>query len=357
MHENSLSSMNKARNILVIYTGGTIGMIKDARTGILAPFDFSQLQKQIPELNQLSANVSAVSFEKPIDSSNMDVEHWQQLARTIGDNYESYDGFVILHGSDTMSYTASALSFMLENLSKPVILTGSQLPIGVVRTDGKENIITSIEIASEHREGVPVVSEVAIYFEYQLYRGNRTYKYNAEHFEAFRSPNYPTLAEAGVQIKYNHAALRPAQEGKFSVNPEMDNKIAVLTLFPGVSRHIVEAATRIKENKVLIIRTFGSGNAMTHSWFLELLRGAIDDGLIIINVSQCRAGGVSQGRYETSAQLEKMGVISAGDMMIEATITKSMHLLGRGLSGTFFKKAFTTDLRGELTAPELKTTA
>ena len=345
--------MNKARNILVIYTGGTIGMIKDVHTGILAPFDFSQLRKQIPELNQLSANVTAVSFEKPIDSSNMDLEHWQQLAKTIGDNYKLYDGFVILHGSDTMSYTASALSFMLKNLSKPVILTGSQLPIGVVRTDGKENIITTIEIASEHRDGVPVVSEVAIYFEYQLYRGNRTYKYNAEHFMAFRSPNYPTLAEAGVQIKFNIPALRQSQGGEFSVQLEMDNKIAVLTLFPGISRHIVEAATRIKDNKVLIVGTFGSGNAMTHSWFLELLRGAINDGLMVINVSQCRAGGVSQGRYETSAQLEKMGVISAGDMMIEAAITKSMHLLGSGLKGASFKEAFTTNLSGELTAPEV----
>lgn len=201
--------MSAQRNVLVIYTGGTIGMIKNAETGTLAPFDFTQLQKQIPEINQLSASVSTLSFEKPIDSSNMGLEHWQKLAGMIAVNYDDYDGFVILHGSDTMAFTASALSFMLQNLSKPIILTGSQLPIGVVRTDGKENFITSIEIASSYAQGKAMVPEVAIYFEYQLYRGNRTYKYNAEHFEAFRSPNYPQLAKAGVHIKYNSEHIRP----------------------------------------------------------------------------------------------------------------------------------------------------
>ncbi len=344
--------MEKTRNVLVIYTGGTIGMIKDAHTGLLAPFDFDQLQLQIPELNQLTANVSAVSFEKPIDSSNMDLSDWQLLAEIIQREYENYDGFVILHGSDTMSYTAAALSFMLKNLAKPVILTGSQLPIGVVRTDGKENIITAIEIAADSFDNLPAVPEVAVYFEYQLYRGNRTYKYNAEHFEAFRSPNYPVLAEAGVNIRYNRNAIKKIRSTEtFAVLPAMDNSVAVLSLFPGISRHIIDAALHIPDNKVLIMRTFGSGNAMTHPWFLTALKGAINQGLIIINSTQCRAGGVSQGRYETSASLEKMGVISSGDMVIEASIAKSMHLLGKNLSKAEFKELFTSNICGELTVP------
>ncbi len=349
--------MTKKRNILVIYTGGTIGMIKDARTGILKPFDFNQLQKQIPELNQLSAQVTAVSFEKPIDSSNMDISHWTILAGIIKENYDSYDGFVILHGSDTMSYTASALSFMLKNLGKPVVLTGSQLPIGVVRTDGKENIITAIEIAADHRDGVPLVPEVAIYFEYQLYRGNRTCKYNAEHFEAFRSPNFPVLAQAGVRINYHREYIRPVPDKPFDTDVRMDNKIAVLTLFPGVSQYIVDAALKIPENQVLIMRTFGSGNAMTHPWFIEALESAVTNGLLVVNSTQCLAGGVSQGRYETSAALERMGVISSGDMVIEASITKSMHLLGNGLNEKDFRKQFTSDLCGELTAASFPVTA
>lgn len=341
--------MESERNVLVIYTGGTIGMIKDAHTGILAPFNFDQLQMQIPEISQISAKVSTISFEKPIDSSNMGLEHWTQLAEMVHDNYHDYDGFVILHGSDTMAYTASALSFMFQNLAKPVILTGSQLPIGMVRTDGKENFITSIEIASDYREGKPVVPEVCIYFEYQLYRGNRTYKYNAEHFEAFRSPNYPPLAEAGVHIKYNREAIRKVEQGEFSIDTRMNNHVAVLSLFPGISEHIIEAAMNIPRNQLLIIRTFGSGNAMTYPWFIHSLQQAIINGLMIVNVSQCQGGGVSQGRYETSSQLEKMGVISGGDMQIEAALTKGMHLIGKGLSGAEFAHEFTRNLRGELT--------
>ncbi len=341
--------MSAQRNVLVIYTGGTIGMIKNAETGTLAPFDFTQLQKQIPEINQLSASVSTLSFEKPIDSSNMGLEHWQKLAGMIAVNYDDYDGFVILHGSDTMAFTASALSFMLQNLSKPIILTGSQLPIGVVRTDGKENFITSIEIASSYAQGKAMVPEVAIYFEYQLYRGNRTYKYNAEHFEAFRSPNYPQLAKAGVHIKYNSEHIRPSLE-KLRLDTRMDNHVAVLTLFPGMSPAMVRAGLQVAENKVLIMRTYGSGNAMTHPWFLDALEDAIKSGLIIINVSQCRGGGVSQGRYETSKHLAGLGVLSGGDMIIEAAITKAMHLLAVSSDLADFKRWFTTDLRGELTA-------
>lgn len=324
-------------------------MIKDASTGILAPFDFGQLEKQIPEINQLSTDVETISFEKPIDSSNMGLDDWTRLAEMIRDNYERFDGFVILHGSDTMAYTASALSFMLENLAKPVVLTGSQLPIGMVRTDGKENFITSIEIAGDYRNGVPVVPEVCIYFEYQLYRGNRTHKANTEHFEAFLSPNLPPLAEAGIHIKYNRELIRKCSDGKFSIDTRMDNHVAVLSLFPGISEYIIEAALNIPQNKLLIMRTFGSGNAMTHSWFINALEAAIKRGLIVVNVSQCQGGGVMQGRYETSSQLEEMGVLSGGDMSLEAALTKSMHLIGKGLTGIDFKNTFCKNLRGELT--------
>lgn len=341
--------MESERSVLIIYTGGTIGMFQDAETGILAPFNFDHLQEQIPEINQLPTKVSAISFEPPIDSSNMNLEHWKHLAEIVFDNYELYDGFVILHGSDTMAYTASALSFMFDNLAKPVILTGSQLPIGVVRTDGKENFITAVEIASDYRNGQPLVPEVAIYFEYHLYRGNRTYKYNAEHFEAFHSPNYPSLAEAGVHIKYNLDAIRKPSVEKFVIDTRMQNDVAVLSLFPGISEHIIEAALNIPDNKLLIIRTYGSGNAMTAPWFLEALEKAIDRGLMIVNVSQCQGGGVLQGRYETSSHLERMGIISGSDMQIEAAITKSMHLIGKGLSGGEFALAFRQNLRGEVT--------
>ena len=341
--------METERSVLIIYTGGTIGMFQDPETGILSPFNFDRLQEQIPEINQLPTQVSAISFEHPIDSSNMNLEHWRRLAEMVYENYDNYDGFVLLHGSDTMAYTASALSFMFNNLAKPVILTGSQLPIGVVRTDGKENFITAVEIASDYKNGKPLVPEVAIYFEYHLYRGNRTYKYNAEHFEAFRSPNYPPLAEAGVHIKYNIDAIRKPSEGKFVIDTRMRNEVVVLSLFPGISAHIIEAALSIPENKLLVIRTYGSGNAMTYPWFLLSLEKAIDRGLIIVNVSQCQGGGVLQGRYETSSHLERMGVISGGDMQIEAALTKSMHLIGRGLTGGEFALAFTQNLRGELT--------
>lgn len=341
--------MEIERSVLVIYTGGTIGMFQDAETGILAPFDFDHLQLQIPEINQLPTKVSAISFDAPIDSSNMNLSHWTRIAEMVEENYDAYDGFVILHGSDTMAYTASALSFMFSNLSKPVIFTGSQLPIGVVRTDGKENFITALELASDYRDGKAVVPEVAIYFEYRLYRGNRTYKYHAEQFEAFRSPNYPPLAEAGVHIKYNFENIRQPTGGPFSINTRMDNRVAVLTLFPGISEYIVEAALNIPRNNLLIIRTYGSGNAMTDHWFIDALEAAIDRGLVVVNVSQCQGGSVLQGRYQTSSQLERMGVISGGDMQIEAALTKAMHLIGSGLSGGEFALAFKTNMRGELT--------
>jgi L-asparaginase len=338
-----------SRKVLLIYTGGTIGMIQDPETGGLHPFNFHKLDELIPEVKQLDAQVDSISFKEPIDSSDVDQSHWEKLADYIKEHYDNYDGFVILHGSDTMAYTASALSFIFNNLSKPVILTGSQLPIGVVRTDGKENIITAIEIASDYEDDRPIVPEVAIYFEYQLYRGNRTYKLNAEHFDAFSSPNYPVLAEAGVSIMYNREYIFRQSVEPFSIDTRLNNKIAILSLFPGISPHIVEAALNIPENELIIIRTYGSGNAMTARWFLDALENAINRGLIIVNVSQCRGGGVLQGRYRTSYELAKMGVIPAGDMILEAAVAKSMHLLGIGLRGSEFKSAFIQNLKGEIT--------
>jgi L-asparaginase len=341
--------MSSKRKVLVIYTGGTIGMMQDPETGVLAPVNFKKLRSMVPEVNLLGAELMAISFKTPIDSSDMNASHWQELALIIERQYAHYDGFVVLHGSDTMAYTASALSFMLSNLSKPVILTGSQLPIGVVRTDGRENVITAIEIASAYEDGVAMVPEVAIYFEYQLYRGNRTYKYNAEHFEAFRSPNYPVLAHAGVHIKYNRNAIRAAGNSPLKVEVDIDDQIAILTLYPGISQDIVRSALHFKHIKVVVLRTYGSGNAMTYPWFLDALREAQASGLLIINSSQCRAGGVTQGRYATSAALSEMGMCSAGDMMLEAVLTKSMHLLGQGLRGADFKRIFEEDMRGERT--------
>lgn len=342
--------MKSDKKVLVIYTGGTIGMVQDYKSNRLKPFDFSDLSAKIPEINNLSAEVETISFEKPLDSSNIGPEHWAILARMIKNAYEEYDGFVILHGSDTMAYTASALSFMFVNLSKPVVLTGSQLPIGVVRTDGKENIITAIEIACDYQYGKPIVPEVSIYFEYRLYRGNRTFKYNTEHFEAFESPNYPILAEAGVRIKYNHEFINPPSSLPFRIETEWDNRVAVLTIFPGISEHIVKAAVNIPENKVLIIRTFGSGNAMTRRWFLDAIAEGKDRGLIMINASQCRGGGVNQEKYAASGELADLGIVSAGDMQLETVITKSMYLLGQRLSRKEFTAYFTSNLRGELTA-------
>ncbi len=344
--------MGTERRVLVIYTGGTIGMMKDAETGALAPINFERLREMLPEVNQLGVEVEAVAFDEPIDSGNMDLSHWTALAKIIEQHYEAFDGFVILHGSDTMAFTAAALSFMLINLSKPVILTGSQLPIGMVRTDGRENVITSVEIAAAYDGDYAVVPEVAVYFESELYRGNRTYKRNTQHFQAFQSPNYPVLAEAGVRIKYRREFIRTYEGGVFRIDPSMDNRIAVLTLFPGISEHIVEAALNVKNNKALIIRTYGSGNAMSHPWFIRALTEAGERGLILINSTQCRGGGVSQGTYETSTGLVRAGLISAGDMMLEAALVKAMYLMGSGLEGEDFKKIFQTDLRGEMTVSQ-----
>ncbi len=274
---------------------------------------------------------------------------WIDLAVIIKSNYKKYDGFVILHGSDTMSYTASALSFMLENLNKPVILTGSQLPIGIIRTDGKENLITAIEIAGAKEKGKTLISEVCIYFEYKLYRGNRTYKYNSDHFDAFKSPNYPTLAEAGVEIKYNKNALIKKNKKKLIVHTKIENNIAVLKLFPGINKKITSSILNSKEIKALVLESFGAGNASTETWFINELKRAINKGVIILNITQCSEGKVIQGKYETSSQLKKIGVISGADLTFESAITKLMFLLGQENNINNIKKSLLSNLRGELT--------
>jgi L-asparaginase len=336
--------------ILLIYTGGTIGMVHDSESDAFIPFDFENLQAQIPELKQLDCDLEVHSYEPSIDSSNMHPKVWVQLAETIEESYMAYDGFVILHGSDTMAYTASALSFMLEHLNKPVVLTGSQLPSGVPRTDAKENLITAIEIASSYRDGVPEVPEVCVYFEYQLYRGNRTHKVNAENFEAFASVNYPPLAEAGVHLKFNHRYARTVNEQSLQVHKKFNPNIGVLKLFPGITESAVKNILNHPETEAVILETFGAGNAPTTKWFLSALAQAIERGVLILNVSQCVGGSVDLGRYETSKALKDLGVLSAQDMTFEAALTKLMFVLAHVEDKAERIALITSNLRGELCA-------
>lgn len=335
-------------NVLIIYTGGTIGMINDPKSGVLVPFNFEQITDHVPELKRLKYKFKVHSFDPLIDSSNMSPEVYKEIAQLIQKEYENYDGFVILHGSDTMSFTASALSFMIENLTKPVIFTGSQLPVNGIRTDAKENLITALEIAAEKRKGKAMVPEVCIYFDYKLFRANRSFKYNSEKFEAFRSPNYPVLAEAGVYLRFNrNDILRPAGE-PIKFHTKLDSAIGILKLYPGISPEIVKSA--LSANcKAIIMETFGSGNTSTQKWFLDLLREAIKSGKLILNISQCKVGTVELGRYETSRALKEMGVVNGYDMTFEAAVTKLMYLLGNVKSNKKIAEYLETDLRGELT--------
>jgi len=336
-------------HILLIYTGGTIGMVKDFSTGALKTFNFDQLIKHIPEINHLNCTIDSFSFDNPIDSSNMNPTEWRFLAEVIEDRYDDFDGFVVLHGSDTMSYTASALSFMFENLSKPIIFTGSQLPIGDLRTDAKENLITSIEIASCVKNDKPVISEVCLYFEYKLYRANRTTKINAEQFEAFASPNYPPLAESGVHLKFNTSLIhKPVEPSPLKIHKTLNNNIALLKLFPGITQNVVESILNIPENKGIIMETYGSGNALTEPWFLDLLKQTITRGIPIINVTQCSGGSVIMGVYETSVDIQNIGVISGNDITTESALAKLMYLLGEQYDLGEIKKWFEISIRGEI---------
>lgn len=340
--------MNNKPAILLIYTGGTIGMVKDFKTGALRAFNFDQLVERIPELHLLECSIETYSFEVPIDSSDMRPEMWVQMASVIEDNYKKFDGFVILHGSDTMSYSASALSFMLENTRKPIILTGSQLPIGDLRTDAKENLITAIQIAALQENDKPVIQEVCLYFEYKLYRGNRTSKVSSELFNAFTSPNIPHLAESGVNLRVNKALLEYKNETlPLTVHKNMSRNVMILKVFPGIQQKVLKAILNIEDLEGIVLETYGSGNAPTEPWFLNTLAEAISKGLKVINVTQCPSGSVHMGKYETSTELKEIGVISGKDITTEAAITKLMFLLAqKGI--TDFKEAFETPICGEM---------
>ena len=341
--------MNSRTKILLIYTGGTIGMSKDFETGALKAFNFSELLLRIPELKQLDCEIETFSFQTPIDSSNMNPTQWLEIATVIESNYSEFDGFVVLHGSDTMSYTASALSFMLENLSKPVVLTGSQLPIGDLRTDAKENLITAIQIASLQENNSPVIQEVCLYFEYKLYRGNRTTKIDSENFNAFCSPNYPELVESGVYLNLRKELFLPKNESQeLLVHRSFDTNVVIIKMFPGMSEKIFSEILAIPSLKGIVLETYGSGNAITEDWFINSLAHAIEKGLRIINVTQCSSGSVNMGQYETSSAMKQIGVISGKDSTTEAAITKLMFLLSQNISTEDFKTVFETSLRGEV---------
>lgn len=334
--------------ILIIYTGGTIGMMADPQTKVLKPINFEQIMDNVPELEKLNCKIKVHSFDEIIDSSNMNPGIWSQLAGLIENNYDDVDGFVILHGSDTMAFTASALSFMLENLAKPVIFTGSQLPISAIRTDAKENLMTAIEIANAKKNDRARVPEVCIYFDYKLFRGNRSFKYNSSKFEAFRSPNYPILAESGVHLRFSVNDIRQPTDAPLTLHKNLANDVAVLKLYPGIGPKVV-AAVLGADVRGVVMETFGAGNTTTDQWFIDLLKQAVDSGKVIVDISQCKVGTVELGRYETSKQLKDIGVANGYDMTYEAAVTKMMYLLGQTEDANKVKELMEVDLRGELT--------
>ena len=316
------------KKILLIYTGGTIGMDTNVVTGALEPLDFNHFLQNVPELNSLQTEIDCYQFDPPIDSSDMSPDKWAQIVDVITERYAAYDGFVILHGTDTMSYTASALSFMLENIGKPVVLTGSQLPIGQLRTDGKENLVTSLEIAAATTaDNLPMVPEVCIYFNGKLLRGNRSTKINADGFNAFDSPNYPYLADAGINIVYRRKNILPLDSTRpFTPHRKMDSNLLVLSLFPGIEENVVAHMLHVEGLRSVVMRSFGSGNAPQQQWLVNLLRQAADRGIVVVNISQCMAGNVVMSRYETGYQLQQAGVVSGYDATVEATVAKLMYL-------------------------------
>lgn len=332
------------KKILIIYTGGTIGMQHD-KEGALVPFDFGKVNELVPELNHLGCKLTHHAFSKLIDSSNATPEFWVELAKVIEKNYSKFDGFVILHGTDTMAYSASALSFMLENLSKPVIFTGSQLPLGAIRTDAKRNLISAVEIAA----GKVLVPEVCIYFSHRLFRGNRSEKFNSAMFEAFQSPNCPPLAVVGVNVDYNHDIIAKPSKKKLIVHTQLETGIGLFRLFPGISDVWLQNIVNTPSLKAVVMATYGSGNAPTDPAFIKTLSKAIKRGLIVVNVSQCSGGSVVQGKYATSKHLEEMGVLDGADLNAEAALTKLMVLLGQYPNDLKkVKKLMTTSLCGEM---------
>lgn len=345
---STASSSEAGKSILIIYTGGTFGMARNEQN-VLVPFDFGLILEKVPSLQTFDLDLTVISFKNPIDSSNINIEHWQEIGNVIKENYELFDGFVILHGTDTMAFTASALSYMLGNLNKPVIITGAQLPISSRRTDGRENLIAALEIASAQKNDSPVVQEVCIYFGDVLLRGNRAKKFQSDLFDAFESRNYPVLANVGITIDYNEEfLLRRDNRLKLDYKDKFDDNVAILTLYPGITQNAVEAILDIPKLKGVIMQTYGTGNAPTYPWFLDLIKQAVSSGINILNVTQCNGGHVLQGKYKTSRSLADVGVLGGNDITMEAGVTKVMHVLGNQNGEDRIRELLTNSLCGEI---------
>lgn len=344
---NTAAKNDIEASILIIYTGGTLGMAYN-NSGSLIPFNFGQILEKIPNLTSMNVTITVISFPEPIDSSNVNMQHWVDMAYIIYENYDTYDGFVVLHGTDTMAYSASMLSFMLKGLNKPVIFTGAQLPISAMRSDARENLMTSLEIASSKSNKKPLVPEVCIFFNHMLLRGNRGKKVQSVHFDAFESENYPPLAESGIVIDYNLGAIKPYEEGQLRYLNKLDNNVMVLKLFPGITSKILDSSFNIEGLKGVVLETYGSGNSPSEAWFIKALENAIQKGVIVLNVSQCNGGRVIQGRYQTSKDLKRIGVLSGGDITTEAAITKMMFLLGNENDEKEIRKKLVSPLAGEM---------
>lgn len=342
---------NELSKVLIIYTGGTIGMKEDPETRALKPFDFSAILTEVPELGKFACKIDSVTFDPLIDSSDVEPTLWKRLSQIIVSRYDRYDGFVILHGTDTMAYSASALSFMLDGLSKPVVFTGSQLPIGQPRTDGKENLISSVEIAAaKNADGSAKVPEVCIFFNSQLLRGNRATKFSSVDFDAFRSPNSPVLATAGINIRYNKDCIRKAEAGVISAKTNLDTRVSIMRVHPGITESVARGCLLGDDIRACILETYGSGNAISKPWFTDIVKEACSRGRIVLNVTQCLMGEVNMDIYATGRALKDVGVISGADMTTESALAKLFVLMGEYEDNSQVKKAFATDLRGEMSS-------